>query len=185
MMHAMAAGVDVYGEKPLTLTIEEGRILADAARKSGRILQTGTQQRSMPINRHCSKLVREGAIGEIKKGKYIYYRCTHYKTDCNEPYVREEVLEEKFTDILRILRFDEEVLEWIRTALKESHDDETRYHREVVDKLQKEYKRLEQRLEAMYVDKLDGKIGERFYEQKSAEWREDQQDILRRLARRA
>jgi site-specific DNA recombinase len=120
-------------------------------------------------------------VGEIKKGKYIYYRCTHYKTDCNEPYVREEVLEKKFTDILRILRFDEEVLEWIRTALKESHDDETRYHREVVDKLQKEYKRLEQRLEAMYVDKLDGKIGERFYEQKSAEWREDQKDILRRL----
>ena len=33
----------------------------------------------------------------------------------------------------------------------------------------------------MYVDKLDGKIGERFYEQKSAEWREDQKDILRRL----
>jgi len=67
MMHAMAAGVDVYGEKPLTLTIEEGRILADAARKSGRILQTGTQQRSMPVNRFCSKLVREGAIGKIKE----------------------------------------------------------------------------------------------------------------------
>lgn len=33
----------------------------------------------------------------------------------------------------------------------------------------------------MYVDKQDGKIGERFYEQKSAEWREDQKDILRRL----
>lgn len=67
MMHAMAAGVDVYGEKPLTLTIEEGRILADAARKSGRILQTGTQQRSMPINRFCSKLVREGAIGKVRE----------------------------------------------------------------------------------------------------------------------
>lgn len=43
--------------------------------------------------------------------------------------------------------------------------------------LQKEYKSLE----AMYADKLDGKIGERFYEQKSAAWREDQKDILRRL----
>ena len=85
--------------------------------------------------------------------------------------------EKKRGDILSMLRFDEEVLEWIRTALKESHDDETRYQRQVVDKLQKEYKRLE----AMYVDKLDGKIGERFYEQKSAEWREDQQDIRRRL----
>jgi hypothetical protein len=67
MMHALAAGCDVYGEKPLTLTIEEGRNLSDAARKLGRVLQTGTQQRSMPINAHCSKLVREGAIGKVKE----------------------------------------------------------------------------------------------------------------------
>jgi site-specific DNA recombinase len=66
-------------------------------------------------------------------------------------------------------------------ALQESHDDTSRYYREVIDKLQKDYKRLEQRLEAMYVDKLDGKVGERFYEQKSAEWREDQRDICGRL----
>jgi len=67
MMHALAAGVDVYGEKPLALTIAEGRILADAAKRSGRILQTGTQQRSMPINAHCSKLIRDGAIGRVKE----------------------------------------------------------------------------------------------------------------------
>jgi predicted dehydrogenase len=67
IMHALAAGCDVYGEKPLTLTIEEGRILANAARRSGRILQTGTQQRSMPINAYCSKLVREGAIGKVRE----------------------------------------------------------------------------------------------------------------------
>lgn len=40
------------------------------------------------------------------------------------------------------------MLDWIRTALKESHDDETRYYREVVDKLQKEYKRLEEHQDA-------------------------------------
>ena len=70
-------------------------------------------------------------VGEIKKGKYVYYRCTHYKTGCDEPYVREEVLEEKFTDILRMIQFDEEVLDWIKTALKDSRDDERCYHREV------------------------------------------------------
>ena len=67
MMLALAAGCDVYGEKPLTLTIAEGRILSDAARKLGRIVQTGTQQRSMPINAYCSKLVRDGAIGKVKE----------------------------------------------------------------------------------------------------------------------
>ncbi len=67
VMHAMAAGCDVYAEKPLTLTIEEGRVLADAAGRLKRIVQVGTQQRSMPINAHSSKLVREGAIGKVKE----------------------------------------------------------------------------------------------------------------------
>ena len=64
-LHAMQAGLDVYAEKPLTLTIEEGQILVKAARKLNRILQVGTQQRSQPPNVYASKLVREGAIGKI------------------------------------------------------------------------------------------------------------------------
>lgn len=67
MLHALAAGCDVYGEKPLTLTVAEGRALVTAVQKHKRILQTGTQQRSMPINAHCSRLVREGAIGKIRE----------------------------------------------------------------------------------------------------------------------
>jgi predicted dehydrogenase len=65
MIHALQAGCDVYGEKPLTLTIAEGQVLIKAVRKYNRVLQTGSQQRSMPINAHASKLVREGAIGKV------------------------------------------------------------------------------------------------------------------------
>jgi predicted dehydrogenase len=64
-IHALQAGCDVYGEKPLTLTVAEGRILVNAVRRSNRIFQTGTQQRSMPSNVHASKLVRDGAIGRV------------------------------------------------------------------------------------------------------------------------
>ena len=65
IMHCLQAGCDVYGEKPLTLTVAEGRVLVKAVRKYKRVLQTGSQQRSMPINMHASKLVREGAIGKV------------------------------------------------------------------------------------------------------------------------
>lgn len=64
-IHAMQAGLDVYAEKPLTLTLEEGRVLVGAERKFGRVLQTGTQQRSIPINNFGSDLVKNGAIGRV------------------------------------------------------------------------------------------------------------------------
>ncbi len=64
-IHALQAGVDVYAEKPQSLTVAEGRVLVRAVKKYNRILQTGSQQRSMPINVHASKLVRDGAIGKI------------------------------------------------------------------------------------------------------------------------
>ena len=66
-IHAMQAGLDVYAEKPLSLTIAEGQALTRAARRHKRVLQVGTQQRSMPINIYASNLVRSGKIGTIKK----------------------------------------------------------------------------------------------------------------------
>lgn len=66
-IHALEAGLDVYSEKPLTLTVEEGRVLANAVRRYKRVLQTGTQQRSMPINMYASELVSGGKIGKIEK----------------------------------------------------------------------------------------------------------------------
>jgi predicted dehydrogenase len=65
-MHALQAGCDVYAEKPQSLTVAEGRRLVQAVHHYRRVLQTGSQQRSMPINRHANKLVREGAIGKIR-----------------------------------------------------------------------------------------------------------------------
>jgi predicted dehydrogenase len=63
---AMIAGKDVYCEKPLTLTVPEGRVLVNTARRHGRILQTGTQQRSNGSFRKAAEIVRNGLIGDIK-----------------------------------------------------------------------------------------------------------------------
>ncbi len=62
---AMQAGKAVYVEKPLTLTIEEGRILAEAARRYRAILQVGSQQRSDEKFLFACELVRNGRIGQL------------------------------------------------------------------------------------------------------------------------
>ena len=64
---AAKAKKDVYGEKPLTLTIDEGKRLVKAVRANGIVLQTGTQQRSDKKFRLACELVRNGRIGKLKQ----------------------------------------------------------------------------------------------------------------------
>ncbi|SEN85382.1 Predicted dehydrogenase [bacterium A37T11] len=64
---AAKAGKDIYCEKPLALTIEEGRAMVNAVRKYKRVLQTGSMQRSQFNFRQAAELVRNGYIGEIKE----------------------------------------------------------------------------------------------------------------------
>ncbi|RYE01991.1 MAG: Gfo/Idh/MocA family oxidoreductase [Sphingomonadales bacterium] len=68
-VHAVRAGKDVYLQKPASLTISEGRIMADAVKASGRVLQIGSQQRGetpWPQFRRACELVRNGRIGKLK-----------------------------------------------------------------------------------------------------------------------
>ena len=61
------AGKDVYAEKPLTFTIDEGKILRDVVAKTGRVVQTGTQQRSEKPFQTAVELVRNGRIGTLQQ----------------------------------------------------------------------------------------------------------------------
>jgi predicted dehydrogenase len=72
-IHACQAGKDVYAEKPLTLYIREGRALVNAVRHYDRVLQVGSQQRSMEMNRVACELVRSGRLGKILEVRAMNY----------------------------------------------------------------------------------------------------------------
>jgi len=65
-IHAAQAGKDVYCEKPVSLTIREGRETVNTVRRYARVFQTGTQYRSIPTIRRVCQFVRAGGLGQVK-----------------------------------------------------------------------------------------------------------------------
>ena len=68
-VRAAEAGKDIYCEKPLALTVKEGRAMVNATRKYNRVCQTGSMQRSWKEFRQAVEIIRNGFIGEIKSIK--------------------------------------------------------------------------------------------------------------------
>ncbi len=127
-------------------------------------------------------------VGEIKKERYVYYHCTGYAINARatRPCRRNMSGGSPGAAVHRAARpaaFDDEVLAWVREALRASHADERREHEEAIDRLQAEYDRLQDRIDAMYVDKLDGRVDAAFFDKMSAEWRAEQDRCLREIDR--
>lgn len=75
---ACKAGKDVYVEKPLSITIAEGRAMVDAARRHERIVQVGTHRRSSRMYIHIAELVRSGVLGKVTVARASY--CSNMAT---------------------------------------------------------------------------------------------------------
>lgn len=65
-INAMLCGANVYIEKPMALTIKEGRAMAEAAKKLKKVTQVGTQQRSLPLTKWACEQIANGVIGKVK-----------------------------------------------------------------------------------------------------------------------
>jgi hypothetical protein len=115
--------------------------------------------------------------GDVQKQKYIYYRCTGNRGKCDLPRFKKEVLSERLGEPLKGLQVPPEIVAQILAIL---HEDQN----QAANKLEKERARLESRLtsirnrmDSAYVDKLDGKIPEDFWERKMIEWRTEEQQV--------
>ena len=80
--------------------------------------------------------------------------------------------------MFRRISINEEIVNWIATELRESHGDQKRFRDESVAKLQQQHTLLQNRLDVMYEDRLDGRIDLSLFERKSNEYRQEQGRIL-------
>lgn len=114
-VEAARAGKDVYCEKPVSLSIHEGRRLAEVVRTYGRVFQTGTQYRSMTRTRQVCEFVRSGGLGPVRHAFAIWSKCEGMDTAVNPRLPAEPVPEGLDWDL------------WVGPA--PWHDYNRRYHR--------------------------------------------------------
>jgi site-specific DNA recombinase len=118
---------------------------------------------------------------EIKKGRYIYYHCTGYRGKCALPYFREEELGNRLGQILKDIHIPDEVLEQLRQTLLHDKGRAEVHGQSETERLRTRLAQVRRRIEQAYLDKLDGKITEAFWDARSVEWNQEEQQILMAL----
>lgn len=115
-------------------------------------------------------------VGDIKKGKYIYYRSTDVK-DKGLKLLKEEYVDEMVENMLKNLSCPPEFVENVMNTLKNILQGKEQYETNSLEEIQKKINILKKRLNQLYVDKLDGTISEEFYFDKHEEWQTELDEL--------
>ena len=86
-------------------------------------------------------------VGELKKQRYVYYHCTGHRGKCQEPYTREEALQEQFAVSLRELVIPPGVLTWLQEAVAQSDMNEQAARDRQRKRLEEQHRRIDAKLE--------------------------------------
>ena len=111
---------------------------------------------------------------ELKKNKYVYYRCTGHRGPCALPRFTEQEISEKLAHVLRDVSIPEEVVQSISASLQRVHVQSRNDGMQARARLERELAALHVRMDAAYTDKLDGKITEEFWQRKQTDWQTEE-----------
>ncbi len=122
-------------------------------------------------------------VGEIKKQKYVYYRCENCKRLGRAVYVPEPRLNESVHRALRTLDIGEHNLAFLRESLRSGHEAIAKARDQAVNRINEQLARLQRRIDVAYDDRLDGRIDAELFETRSRAWREEQMNLRQELSR--
>ena len=118
---------------------------------------------------------------EVAKGKYTYYHCTQYKTDCGQPWVKEETLADRFSKLTKFLKISDAGVAFVSASLKHSLSEKREWADKAYDAITSEHERLRKRMDAMYEDRLDRRISEADYDRRFADYMKQLQDLEKKM----
>ena len=129
--------------------------------------------------RHCGCAI----VGELKKGKYVYYHCTQARGKCEQPWNREEVIDQQMAGVFKAIEIDQRAVDDVVRALKDSYRGERVFREAEIKRLTKRKAELQVRLDKAYEDRLDGVIDERYWRDISTKWRNEQDSVTAQMER--
>jgi DNA invertase Pin-like site-specific DNA recombinase len=115
---------------------------------------------------------------EFKKEKYTYYRCTGYKGKCDLPRMTEAQLGQRLGEVLKRIHIPDDVVAQIEDRLTKNEQHTQASRKEQREKLEQRLASVRRRIDQAYMDKVDGKISEDFWQRKTAEWQMEEEQIL-------
>ena len=120
---------------------------------------------------------------ELKKGKYIYYHCTGKRGgNCKSDLIREEKLDEVFLELIdRLPNPDTKLFEEIRKASLEMQEMKSEYEHTSIEEITKQINRIQNRLDNLYIDKLDKRITQEYWQEKHNEWFNEKEELIDKI----
>ena len=114
---------------------------------------------------------------EIQKG-HTYYHCTRHRPCSQKKFVREETIEEQILKEIKLVKIkNKKLLAGLQKALIESHQDKVDYHNQIMSHLDAKEKQLENRLDQIYLDKLDNRISLKKHDELHGKFSKEMEDI--------
>lgn len=119
---------------------------------------------------------------EVKKEKYIYYHCSKSKGKCPQDYIKQEAIDTLFTQLFEKIQINEEVKAIIMGYLRDNLKYKIEYHNNLIEQLVQQIKRLQNRIDQAYLDKLDGLIDEMTWKTRTKEWSREKEELGIKMA---
>ena len=121
--------------------------------------------------------------GELQKGT-VYYHCNHYKECSQKPYTPEDKVEEQLFGVFEFFKnITQEEAGRIKDKIKENHVQEIEYKEKTIKSLNARYLQLQNRVDMLYNDRLDGNISKETWEKKQAEANKEQEIVLEQISK--
>ncbi|ABF42963.1 Recombinase [Candidatus Koribacter versatilis Ellin345] len=115
---------------------------------------------------------------ELKKNKYVYYRCSGGRGKCDLPRFREQEISDKLGTLLKDIYVPDDVVAKITAALEQDEQNSKAEIERQRQRLATQKTLIHERMDKAYADKLDGKIPEEFWQRKMADWQTEERRII-------